>query len=140
MLTDRQMLQYMGRENLEDYNAEFLIQLESWEAAIKSGLVSSGTPESRGQHIEISKLLGWTRQRARLTEGRSSADEPAPPGPAGLGERLEPRRQRREGGDRLRGSLLLRREILLQRVIVRLQGLDMTFKGVRERRRTGIRH
>ena len=36
-LSDRDMLRYMGRENLEDYNAVFLIQLESWEAALKSG-------------------------------------------------------------------------------------------------------
>jgi hypothetical protein len=25
----------MGRENMEDYNADFLVILESWEAAIK---------------------------------------------------------------------------------------------------------
>lgn len=59
-LTDRQMLQYMGRENLEDYNAAFLIQLESWEAAIKSRLVpfaKGGSP----QPIDVAKLLGWTR-------------------------------------------------------------------------------
>jgi hypothetical protein len=59
-LTDKQMLQYMGRENLEDYNASFLIQLESWEAAIKSGLVSS-TKEKRHQSVAIASLLGWTR-------------------------------------------------------------------------------
>lgn len=62
-LTDKQMLQYMGRENLEDYNASFLIQLESWEAAIKSGHVS-GTPEKRGYHLEIANLLGWTDVQA----------------------------------------------------------------------------
>ena len=28
-------MQYMGRENMEDYNADFLVMLESWEAAIK---------------------------------------------------------------------------------------------------------
>jgi len=59
-LSDKQMLQYMGRENLEDYNAAFLIQLESWEAALKSGLVS-GVAEKRTQHIDAAKLLGWTR-------------------------------------------------------------------------------
>ena len=25
----------MGRENMEDYNADFLVMLESWKAAIK---------------------------------------------------------------------------------------------------------
>jgi ParB family chromosome partitioning protein len=61
-LTDLQMLQYMGRENLEDYNAVFLIQLEAWEAGIKSGLFS-GRPEKRRQPIDIARLLGWTRFR-----------------------------------------------------------------------------
>lgn len=56
-LSDKQMLQYMGRENLEDYNAVFLIQLESWEAAIKSGL--SARAEKRYQPIDIARLLGW---------------------------------------------------------------------------------
>jgi hypothetical protein len=58
-LSDREMLQYMGRENLEDYNAVFLIQLEAWEAAISSGLL----PECSGkrQVIDIAELLGWVR-------------------------------------------------------------------------------
>ena len=59
-LTDTQMLQYMGRENLEDYNAAFLIQLESWEAASKSGLVLSAKADREPQPIEIAKTLGWT--------------------------------------------------------------------------------
>ena len=48
----------MWRENLEDYNANFLIQLATWEAAIGSGLL--GAPKQEGQHVEIAKLLGWT--------------------------------------------------------------------------------
>jgi ParB-like nuclease domain len=58
-LTDLQMLQYMGRENLEDYDASFLIQLEAWEAALKSGLLSVRA-EKVPQPFEIAKLLGWT--------------------------------------------------------------------------------
>lgn len=58
-LTDQQMLQYMGRENLEDYNAVFLIQLESWEAAAKSGLISRER-EKPPQALDIARLLGWT--------------------------------------------------------------------------------
>jgi hypothetical protein len=63
-LTDEQMLQYMGRENLEDYNAVFLIQLESWEAALKSGL-AFGTPNKTPQAIDIARLLGWTRRASQ---------------------------------------------------------------------------
>jgi hypothetical protein len=59
-LTDMQMLQYMGRENLEDYNASFLIQLESWEAASQSGLIGSLRNEREPQSIDIAKMLGWT--------------------------------------------------------------------------------
>lgn len=66
-LSDQQMLQYMGRENLEDYNANFLIQLESWEAAIKSGLLSVRT-ESGAQAIDIALLLGWTRSQGGKTQ------------------------------------------------------------------------
>jgi hypothetical protein len=59
-LTDMQMLQYMGRENLEDYNAVFLIQLETWEAAIKSGLVLFAKSDGR-QPIAVARFLGWDR-------------------------------------------------------------------------------
>jgi hypothetical protein len=56
-------LQYMGRENLEDYDAAFLIQLETREAAIKSELICGGA-EKNHQPIEIATLLGWTRRRS----------------------------------------------------------------------------
>lgn len=65
-LSDREMLQYMGRENLEDYNAIFLIQLESWEAAVRSGLVSA-TAEKDAQPIEVARVLGWTRLQGGST-------------------------------------------------------------------------
>jgi len=59
-LTDEQMLQFMGRENLEDWNADFLVMLESWEAAQQFfGHRGAGIPEP----IEIAKLLGWARPR-----------------------------------------------------------------------------
>lgn len=70
-LTDKQMLQYMGRENLEDYNAVFLIQLESWEAAIKSGL--SGRPEKAPQPTDIANLLGWLRGNPSKMNDTASA-------------------------------------------------------------------
>ena len=59
-LDDEQMLQFMGRENLEDYNADFLTMFETWEAA-----AIFGSPANQlRQPIEIAKLLGWTDKRA----------------------------------------------------------------------------
>ena len=34
-LDDKEMLQFLGRENMEDYNADFLTMLETWEAGQK---------------------------------------------------------------------------------------------------------
>ena len=56
-LTDEQMIQFMGRENLEDYNADFLIMLESWDAA-KEFLRLGG---EKIQPLDIASLLGWVR-------------------------------------------------------------------------------
>lgn len=56
-LTDEQMIQFMGRENLEDYNTDFLCMLETWEAAVKF-LVRD---RENLQPIHIARLLGWTR-------------------------------------------------------------------------------
>jgi ParB-like chromosome segregation protein Spo0J len=53
-LTDKQMLQYMGRENGEDYNSDFLVMLNTWEEAaefyreIRQNL----------KPLEIAQLLG----------------------------------------------------------------------------------
>ena len=55
-LDDTAMLQFMGRENLEDYNADFLTMLETWEAAAPRDAQTT-------QPIEIAKLLGWTQPR-----------------------------------------------------------------------------
>lgn len=55
-LTDEQMLQYMGRENLEDYNAHFLTMLETWEAGI---MYFNAEPRRKWEPIENAKLLGW---------------------------------------------------------------------------------
>lgn len=60
-LTDEMMLKFMGRENMEDYNADFLCQFETWEAAAKyAGGAGFGT-----QTIDIAKLLGWTVQHSK---------------------------------------------------------------------------
>lgn len=55
-LSDEQMLQFMGRENMEDYNADFLCMLETWEAAIR---FHSSTVERKTQPLDIARLLGW---------------------------------------------------------------------------------
>jgi hypothetical protein len=66
-LSNREMLQYMGRENLEDYNAVFLIQLEAWEAALESGLFRESSRKT--QAIDIARLLGWIRPDASGSDG-----------------------------------------------------------------------
>jgi len=58
-LTDKQMLQFMGRENGEDYNAEFLVMLNTWEAAMSF----SAVPRKNPQPVDIARLLGWTEAR-----------------------------------------------------------------------------
>jgi hypothetical protein len=63
-LTDQQMLQYMGRENGEDYSTDFLIMLNTWEGAVKFLANSRGSPNSRAvarKPLDLAILLGWTR-------------------------------------------------------------------------------
>jgi ParB/RepB/Spo0J family partition protein len=56
-LTDEQMVQYMGRENGEDYNADFLIMLNTWEA----GQDYARRRDQNVKATDIARLLGWTR-------------------------------------------------------------------------------
>jgi len=58
-LSDQQMLQYMGRENMEDFNAEFLVMLESWEAAV-AFVSDPAAPPGNLEVIAVASLLGWT--------------------------------------------------------------------------------
>ena len=51
-------LALMGRENLEDFNTDFLIMLEMWEAAVKYAAHDSAQST---QTLEIAKFLGWVR-------------------------------------------------------------------------------
>jgi len=60
-LDDEQMLQFMGRENGEDYNTDFLRLLNTWEAAVSF----LGRPVGPIlQQSEIANLLGWVRSKA----------------------------------------------------------------------------
>jgi hypothetical protein len=58
------MLQYMGRKNGEDYAADFLVMLNTWDGAAKfldksKGYRKAGTAiPSQTQPIEIARLLG----------------------------------------------------------------------------------
>lgn len=67
-LTDEEMLQYMGRENGEDYSTDFLVMLNTWEGAVKFG--------GRGrQDIDIAQILGWLEFRS--TDDRRRMNETA---------------------------------------------------------------
>jgi len=57
-LTDEEMIGFMGRENMEDFNSDFLVMLASWEAAQKF-LIS--TVIKTAQPLETARLLGWIR-------------------------------------------------------------------------------
>ena len=50
----------MGRENMADYNADFLTMLQTWDAAVQH--LESGSVNNP-QVIEITNLLGWTPKR-----------------------------------------------------------------------------
>lgn len=58
-LDDVQMLQFMGRENGEDYNADFLVMLETWEAAIRFVVVEEASSKS-DKPLKVANFLGWS--------------------------------------------------------------------------------
>jgi ParB-like chromosome segregation protein Spo0J len=69
-LTDEQMLQYMGRENGEDYSTDFLVMLNTWEGAVKFG-------RHAGQDLSIAKLLGWVSARSGDRSNEVKANDTA---------------------------------------------------------------
>ena len=68
-LSDEQMLQFMGRENGEDYKSLFLIMLNTWEAAVEFG----DHGRQNVQPLDIAAVLGWTS----VTSGRAKANQTA---------------------------------------------------------------
>jgi len=60
-LTDEQMLKFFGRENLEDYNADFSVMLQTWEATEEWMRKRFHDREKNPQASEIARFLGWTR-------------------------------------------------------------------------------
>ena len=51
----------MGRENMADYNADFLTMLETWDAAVQHLESKDSKPP---QPIGIATLLGWNMDRS----------------------------------------------------------------------------
>jgi hypothetical protein len=76
----QEMLQFMARENVEDYNADFLFMFESWEAAIEY----SGRGRENVEAVDISRLLGWTDKGAAAAVMKS----PSQTGPGLRSSRL----------------------------------------------------
>jgi len=60
-LSDEEMLMFLGRENLEDYNADFLVMLETWEAATEYCGAPGRAVKNSPQLVDVANLLGWTR-------------------------------------------------------------------------------
>jgi len=56
-LTDKQMLQYMGRENGEDYSTDYLVMLNTWDGAVRY----FAHAQIKSQPVDVARLLGWTR-------------------------------------------------------------------------------
>ena len=52
----------MGRENMADYNADFLTMLQTWDAAVAFWPSKDGQAY---QPIDIANLLGRTQVRAK---------------------------------------------------------------------------
>ena len=69
----RDMVRFMGRENLEDYNANFFVMFETWEAARKHLTdLASETGSAKPQSVEIATLLGWMRAPFIRKENRET--------------------------------------------------------------------
>ena len=65
------MLALMGRENLEDFNADFLIMLETWEATER---YLGGHGRQNLQALDIAQFLGWIEiDAAKKTRSRAVA-------------------------------------------------------------------
>ena len=71
-LDDDQMLGFMGRENMEDYNSDFLTMLETWDAAAEYLYPSRDGYQPEVAPVEVAKLLGWTQ--VRTPSGRNIND------------------------------------------------------------------
>lgn len=71
-LDDNEMLGFMGRENMQDYNSDFLTMLETWEAAVEHLFPSRDGDTPKVESVRVATLLGWVQGRA--ASGRSIND------------------------------------------------------------------
>ena len=69
-LSDEKMIAMLGRENLEDFNSDYLVQLQTWKAAVRFSEIS----EKKRDDVEIARLLGWT---ARDSSGYDKMNDTA---------------------------------------------------------------
>ncbi len=65
-LDDEGMIKFMGRENLEDYNADFFVMFETWQAARTYLEETSARRHAEGESVkpttaETTNLLGWMK-------------------------------------------------------------------------------
>lgn len=76
-LTDEQMLQYMGRENGEEFGTDFMVLLNTWEAGVN--FIASAGRGSKVTAHDVARLLGWMRfyQRAGRTDQQDVMTEAA---------------------------------------------------------------
>jgi hypothetical protein len=62
-LDDQKMLQFMGRENGEDYGTSFIVMLNTWEGAVKFFVKSRKKVGFEnvlsGRDLDIARTLGW---------------------------------------------------------------------------------
>lgn len=65
-LDDGQMLQFMANENGEEFNTDFLVMLETWEAGVA---FLDRRDDQKPQVIEIASFLGWTRPQSNRENG-----------------------------------------------------------------------
>jgi hypothetical protein len=56
-LSEEMMLKFMGRENGEDYQSNFLVMLNAWEAAVK---YFAARARQKQEPLDVAVLLGWT--------------------------------------------------------------------------------
>jgi len=71
-LTDEEMVGFMGRENMEDFNSDFLVQLNAWEAATKLKTTLVGVDKIKP--IEIARLLGKSDTSGMLSITEEQAE------------------------------------------------------------------
>ncbi len=81
-LNDEEMLRFMGRENGEDYRAEFLSLLNTWEAGVRhhrvdmetnvepTSIFISGKRETPAEDLEIATVLGWVHVQKDKARGK----------------------------------------------------------------------